>query len=98
MFLDFRRQFKHIFLFIVLLSITNCRAFSQSVVFEDGEELYYDVYYSFLNIGWVKFNTERLTGKSNRFICRAKLKSNDALPFVDVNYEFISEVEVKGQT
>jgi len=84
------------FLIIVLLFFTEGRTFSQSAVLEDGEELYYEVYYSFINIGWAKFNTERVTGKANSFICRAVLKSNDALPFVDVNYEFISEVELKN--
>jgi hypothetical protein len=74
---------------------TGDKTFSQSEVFEDGEELFYEVNYSFINIGWVKFNTERVTGKTNQFTCRAKMKSNDALPFVDVDYEFISEMEVK---
>jgi hypothetical protein len=80
--------------FLVLFLFSGGRTFSQSAVLEDGEELYYEVYYSFINIGWAKFNTERVTGKSNRFICRAVLKSNDAMPFVDVNYEFISELEL----
>jgi hypothetical protein len=83
-------------LILVLLLITEGRTFSQSAVFEDGEELNYNVYYSFINIGLARFTTERITGKSDRFICRSRLKSNDALPFVDVNYEFISEVEVKN--
>jgi len=87
-----------LFLFIVLFQFSADRTFSQSAVFEDGEELLYDVYYSFINIGWTRFNTERVSGKSNHFICRAKLKSNDALPFVNVDYEFISEIEVIGQT
>jgi hypothetical protein len=64
-------------------------------VFEDGEELYYEVNYSFINIGWVKFNTERQTGKSNVYNCKAVMKSNDAMPFVYVNYEFYSTVEVR---
>lgn len=63
-------------------------------VFEDGEELYYEVNYSFINIGWAKFNTERVTGKSNYYITRAKLKSNDGLPLINVDYEFTSEIEV----
>jgi len=81
---------------LVLLSFTGGKTFSQIGVLEDGEELYYEVYYSFINIGWAKFSTERVTGKSNVFICRSKLKSNDALPIVDVNYEFESEFEVIG--
>lgn len=86
-----------IFFVLVLFLVCGGRTFSQSAVFEDGEELYYEVYYSFINIGWAKFNTERVTGKANSFICRGVLKSNDAMPFVDVNYEFISEVEVNGK-
>ncbi len=92
----FIRKLKYVFIFLVLLFLTGGRTFSQSAVFEDGEELLYNVYYSFINIGWAKFSTERITGKSGYFTCRSKLKSNDALPFVDVNYEFVSEVEVSG--
>ncbi|MCI0715290.1 MAG: DUF3108 domain-containing protein [Chlorobi bacterium] len=81
---------------LVLLLAFNGRTFSQTEVFEDGEELYYEVYYSFINIGWTKFYTERVSGKSNYFKTYATLKSNEALPFVNVNYEFISEIEVTG--
>ncbi|HEY3250033.1 MAG TPA: DUF3108 domain-containing protein [Ignavibacteria bacterium] len=90
-----KRFSKYIYFLLVLLSFYGGKTFSQSDVFEDGEELYYDVNYSFINIGWVKFNTERVTGKTNIYVCKAKMKSNDALPFVDVDYEFISEMEVK---
>src|SRR4030095_1505631 len=86
---------KYLFLFLVLLILTGGKTFSQYEVFEDGEELYYEVNYSFINIGWIKFNTERVSGKSNVYKCTAKMKSNDALPFVDVDYEFISEMEIK---
>src|SRR3990172_654865 len=92
----FKKYTVFILIYLVLLSFTGSRTFSQTEVFEDGEELFYDIYYSFVNIGWAKFNTERVTGKSNVFICRSKLKSNDALPIVDVNYEFESEFEVNG--
>jgi hypothetical protein len=82
-------------LITVLLLFINSRTFSQSEVLYDGEELYYEVNYSFINIGWAKFNTEKVPGKNNFFITRAKLKSNNALPFVDVDYDFISEAELK---
>jgi hypothetical protein len=78
----------------LLLAISS-RTFSQTEVFEDSEELYYEVYYSFVNIGWAKFNTERVTAKPNYYITKARLQSNNSLPFIDVNYEFISEIEVK---
>lgn len=92
---DHRLKKFYIFAVVLLIALSG-RTFSQFEVFEDGEELLYDVYYSFINIGWAKFSTERVTGKSNIFVCRAKLKSNDALPIVDVNYEFESEIEVNG--
>jgi hypothetical protein len=87
---------KYLIFVLVLLFANNGGTFSQSGVFEDGEELYYEVSYSFINIGWAKFNTERVTGKNNYFITRSKLKSNEGIPFVDVNYEFTSEIEVTG--
>ena len=58
----------------------------------DGEELYYEVNYSFINIGWAKFNTEKVPDKPDYYTCRAKLKSNNSLPLVDVDYDFISEM------
>jgi hypothetical protein len=62
---------------LVLLLLINSRTFSQSEVLYDGEELYYEVDYSFINIGWAKFNTEKMPGKENFYTTRAKLKSNN---------------------
>jgi len=81
---------------LVLLLLINSRTFSQSEVLYDGEELYYEVNYSFINIGWAKFNTEKMPGKENFYTTRAKLKSNNSLPFVDVDYDFISDIELKN--
>jgi len=81
-------------LFLVLLLLAGNKTFSQSAVFSDGEELIYDVYYSFINIGWAKFNTTRITGQKNLYRCEAVLKSNEALPFVTVDFYFLSEIEV----
>ncbi len=86
---------KNFVLISVLLLLISSRTFSQSEVFYDGEELYYEVNYSFINIGWAKFNTEKIAGKKDYYICRAKLKSNNSLPYIDVDYDFISELEVK---
>lgn len=88
-------KIKYSGLILVLLLFISSRTFSQSEVLYDGEELYYEVNYSFINIGWAKFNTEKVPGKENFFICRAKLKSNNSMPIVDVDYDFISEIEVK---
>ena len=79
---------------LVLLLLVSNKTFSQLSVFEDGEELYYEVYYSFINIGWVKINTTKVLGKKDTYLSHAVLKSNDALPFVNVNYEFTSKMEV----
>ncbi len=81
---------------LVLLLLINSRTFSQSEVLYDGEELYYEVDFSFINIGWAKFNTDKTPGKENFYITSAKLKSNSSLPFVDVDYDFISEIELKN--
>lgn len=81
--------------FLVLLFSLSSKTFSQSAVFEDGEELYYDVYYSFISIGWVKFNTTKIRGSDDRYLCEAILKSNEGLPFVTVSYKFTSEIEIK---
>jgi hypothetical protein len=81
---------------LALLLFTGNKAFSQSAVFEDGEELYYEVYYSFINVGWVKFNTTKVVGKKDTYQCIAKLKSNDALPFVNIDYEFKSQIEIRN--
>ncbi len=89
------KTFKSISLILVLLLIICGRTFSQSEVLYDGEELYYEVNYSFINIGWAKFNTEKVAGKENFYICRAKLKSNNSLPLIDIDYDFISDIEIK---
>ncbi len=81
---------------LVLLLLTGSKTFSQSEVFEDGEELSYDVSYSFVNIGTVSFNTKKVQGKDNYFVCSSVMRSNESLPFVYANYEFLSEVEVKN--
>ncbi len=65
---------------------------------KDGEELFYDVYYSFINIGYAKFTTKQSITDKNVFTCSAILKSNDALPFVYVNYEFVSEMRVRNDS
>lgn len=88
-------KIKYSGLILVLLLIISSRTFSQSEVLYPGEELYYEVNYSFINIGWAKFTTESIAGKDNYFICRAKLKSNNSMPIVDVDYDFISEIELK---
>lgn len=87
---------RHVFLIMVLLLLISSRTFSQKEVFEDGEELYYEVYYSFINIGWAKFTTEKLSGRENYYITRAKLQSNNSIPLIDVNYDFTSEIEIKN--
>lgn len=81
---------------MVLLLFISGGTFSQQVGFEDGEELYYEVSYSFINIGWARFTTEKVPGEVNYYITRAKLKSNDGIPFVNVDYEFTSEIEIKN--
>jgi hypothetical protein len=83
---------KYTIFLLVLLFLAGNKTFSQAEVFEDGEELYYEVYYSFINIGWAKFNTKRLD--KDLYLCTAILRSNDALPFVTVNFEFTSEIQV----
>lgn len=80
-------------LFLVLLLLVSGKTFSQNEVFEDGEELYYEVYYSFINIGWVKFNTKSVA--TNTYLCTAVMKSNEGLPFVTVSFEFATEITVK---
>ena len=89
---------KIIFILMVLLLLAGNKTFSQSEVLADGEELIYEVYYSFINIGWTKFTTNRVIGTTNRYVCEAVLKSNDAMPFVTVDFNFISELEIKDNT
>jgi len=84
-------------LITVLLLVISSRTFSQSEVLFTGEELYYEVNYSFINIGWAKFTTEKVPDKENFFICKAKLKSNNSMPIVDIDYDFISEIELKDK-
>ena len=79
---------------LVLLLIISSKTFSQSEVFEDGEELSYNVSYSFIDIGSVSFKTKKEDGKENYFLCSSLMKSNESLPFVYANYEFISEIEI----
>ena len=43
------------------------KTFSQSEVFEDGEELSYNVSYSFIDIGSVSFKTKKEEGKEQLF-------------------------------
>lgn len=87
---------KYGILITVLLLFISSRTFSQSEVLYNGEELFYEVNYSFINIGWAKFTTEKVVGLKDRYICRAKLKSNNSLPFIDVDYDFISEIDISS--
>lgn len=87
---------KIVFSFIVLLLLLSNKTFSQSEVFQDGEELIYDVYYSFINIGWVKFNTIKESGKKDTYLCTAVMRSNEAMPFADVSFDFTSEIEIRN--
>lgn len=80
---------------MVLLLLVDSRTFSQSEVLIDSEELYYEVNYSFINIGWAKFNTSSVPGKPGYYTTTAKLKSNNSLPFINIDYDFISIVEIK---
>ncbi len=88
--------FKYHSFLLVLLLFVNSRTFSQSEVLYSGEELYYEVNYSFINIGWAKFNTSAIAGKPGFFTTTAKLKSNNSLPFINVDYDFTSIIELKG--
>lgn len=87
-------KYKNIIFLLVLLSLTGSRTFSQTEVFYSGEELYYEVYYSFINIGWAKFTTEKVPGKVDQYTCRAVLKSNNSLPFIDVDFDFTSDIKI----
>lgn len=89
---------KYRFLVLVLLLAVSSKTFSQSNVLADGEELFYDVYYSFVNIGWLKFNTERVSGKVDTYRCFAVMRSNESLPFIDVSYDFESEIAVRNNS
>lgn len=80
-----------IFLLVLLLSISN-KTFSQYEVLEDGEELNYDVYYSFINIGTVSFSTVMPEKEKKNYRCKAIMKSSDLLSFAKVDYEFISDI------
>ncbi|HMQ80689.1 MAG TPA: DUF3108 domain-containing protein [Ignavibacteria bacterium] len=88
--------YKNTVLTLVLLLLLSSKTFPQTEVLYGGEELYYEVNYSFINIGWAKFTTEKITGQTERYICRAKLKSNNSLPLIDVDFDFISEIEIKN--
>lgn len=89
-------NYKNFVFKLVLLLIISSKTFSQSEVLFNGEELYYEVNYSFINIGWAKFTTEKVQGKTGQYICRAKLKSNNSLPLIDVDFDFITEVELRN--
>ena len=63
---------KYGIMIMVLLLVISSRTFSQKEVFEDGEELYYEVNYSFINIGWTKFTTEKVSGSGKLLLSRAQ--------------------------
>ncbi|MGH2575762.1 MAG: DUF3108 domain-containing protein [Ignavibacteria bacterium] len=88
-------SFLYVKVLLVLLFLVSNKTFSQLEVLENDEELYYEVSYSFINIGWVKFTTKKKDGSPDVYICNAVMKSNDALPFITVNYEFTSELITK---
>ncbi len=69
-------------------------------ILEIGEELNYSVYYGFIKLGEVKF---KITGKnkeekSDVFTATASIKSFEAIPLVNINYIFESQMNYsKGE-
>lgn len=77
------------------------RVFSQfEKILEIGEELNYSVYYGFIKLGEVKF---KITGKEKEekmdiYTATASIKSFEAIPLVNINYIFESQMEYnKGE-
>jgi hypothetical protein len=64
--------------FVLVLLLLRDKTF-RNQPFSDGEELIYDVYYSFINIGWA-INTTHKQDIKTVTNAEAVLKSNEAMP------------------
>ncbi len=72
----------------------------QEKILEIGEELNYSVYYGFIKLGEVKFKItgKNKDGKKELFTAIASIKSFDAIPLVNINYIFESQMDyLKGE-
>ncbi len=72
----------------------------QEKILEIGEELNYSVYYGFIKLGEVKFKItgKNKEGKKELFTAIASIKSFDAIPLVNINYIFESQMDyLKGE-
>ncbi len=69
-------------------------------ILEIGEELNYSVYYGFIKLGEVKFKItgKEKEGKQDIYTATASIKSFEAIPLVNINYIFESQMEyLKGE-
>ena len=85
-----------LFVFILTLEVHS----QNDKILEIGEELNYSVYYGFIKLGEVKFKiTGRdKEGKNDVFTTTASIKSFEAIPLVNINYIFESQMHYeKGE-
>lgn len=91
---------KKIFFIIIIFLISEITFSQPEKILEIGEELNYSVYYGFIKLGEVKF---KLTGKNKEgkkelYTATASIKSFDAIPLININYIFESQMDfLKGE-
>lgn len=80
-------------LLMLVIFFFNSHAENFNIV--QGEELKYDVRYSVLFLGHLKFKAERIftTDQENVIECHLWIDSNPSLPFVDIHDHYISYID-----
>jgi hypothetical protein len=77
----------------------SCKVFSQSRVFQEGEELNYIVYYGFIKLGEVNIFLISKTSEGDKIILKSMstMKSYSGIPFVKLNSTFETEMVFDGK-
>lgn len=90
------RIFKLILIYFFLVS--GLYAGSHENIMEVGEELTYTAYYGFIKLGEVHFKITNFDTKTRRYYATAELKSNKAIPLIDINYWFETTMIYKNDS
>lgn len=91
---------KKLLLILLFINVISGATAQNDKILEIGEELNYSVYYGFIKLGEVRFKItgKNKEGKNDVFTATASIKSFEAIPLVNINYIFESQMNfAKGE-